>query len=137
METRNALKKVTHFAEWEFNQKRPRSVKVLRVESKNFHTLGVLPDFQMRTIGPIIYLVLSDHIDTLMIYFFNKDGDKLGGQHYKPTPKFIKKLKNSTSVKYQLPKKERKEYKDLTLASQKDFTEIHQNISHKLGFYIK
>ena len=69
----------------------------------------------MGTIGPIIYLVVSDHIDTLMIYFFNKDGDKLGGQHYEPTPKFIKKLKNSTSVKYQLPKKERKEYKDLNM----------------------
>ena len=133
METRNALKKVTHFAEWEFNQKRPSSVKVLRLKSKSVLTLGVLPNFQMRTLGPIIYLVVSDHGETLRIYFFNRNGDTLGGQNYKSTPKFMKKLQKSTTVKYQLPKKEREKIEDPTVVYQKEFTKIHQAIGRRLG----
>ena len=33
----------------------------------------------MRTIGPIIYIVVSDQGDELMIYFFNRNGDRTGG----------------------------------------------------------
>lgn len=65
METRDAFKKVVHFAIWEHKEKRPKSVKVLRLKSKGTITLGVLPEFQIRTIGPIIYLVVSDQGDEL------------------------------------------------------------------------
>ncbi|MFX1481074.1 MAG: hypothetical protein ACFFCI_23580, partial [Promethearchaeota archaeon] len=133
MESREVLKKVVHFANWEFKEKRPKSVKVLRMKSKSTITLGVLPEFQMRTIGPIIYLVVSDQGDDLMIYFFNRNGERTGGQHYEPTAKFMKKLNKSTIVKYQLPKKERKELIDITYVVQQEFSKIHQKISKKLG----
>ncbi|MFW9827363.1 MAG: hypothetical protein ACFFEY_07230 [Candidatus Thorarchaeota archaeon] len=137
MEVRDALKKVVHFAEWEYKEKRPKSVKVLRVKSKSVFTVGVLPELQMRTIGPVIYIVISDHGDTLMIYFFNRNGERIGGQNYEPTTKFRKKLDKSTTLKYQLPKKERKEMVDDTLLAQKEFTKIHHNISKILGIYHK
>ncbi|MCK4382719.1 MAG: hypothetical protein KAW66_05435, partial [Candidatus Lokiarchaeota archaeon] len=133
MESRNAFKKVVHFANWEYKEKRPKSVKVLRLKSKGTISLGVLPEFQMRTIGPIIYLVVSDQGDELMIYFFNRNGDRIGGQHYEPTAKFLKKLQKSTIVKYQLPKKERKEFIDSTYIFQQEFSKIHQNIGQVLG----
>ena len=137
MEVRDIFKKVVHFANWEYKEKRPKSVKVLRVKSKSLLTLGVLPELQMRTIGPIMYLVVSDNRDTLMIYFFNRNGERIGGQNYEPTPKFMKKLNKSTTVKYQLPKKERKERVDDTLLTQKEFSKMHQNISNILGIYHK
>ncbi len=133
MEPRDAFKKVVHFANWEYEQKRPKTVKVLRLKSKSTITLGVLPEFQMRTIGPIIYLVVSDQGDELMIYFFNRNGNRTGGQHYEPTPQLLKKLHKSTIVKYQLPKKERKEFIDLTYKFQQEFPKIHQNIGKVLG----
>lgn len=105
MESREAFKKVVHFANWEYNEKRPKSVKVLRLKSKSTITLGVLPEFQIKSIGPIIYLVVSDRGDELMVYFFKRNGDRTGGQHYEPTPKFMKKLDKSTIVKIKLPKK--------------------------------
>lgn len=137
METRDAFKKVVHFANWEYKEKRPKSVKILRLKSKSTITLGALPEFQMRTIGPIIYLVVSDQGDGLMIYFFNRNGERTGGQHYDPTTKFIKKLHKSTVVKYQLPRKERKELIDSTYIFQQDFSKIHQSISNKLGIVHK
>ena len=46
METRNALKKVTHFAEWEFNQKRPSSREVKEsidvILERNFISMNYL-----------------------------------------------------------------------------------------------
>ncbi|MFX1390130.1 MAG: hypothetical protein ACFE9Z_08720 [Promethearchaeota archaeon] len=107
----------------------------MRVKSKSVFSLGVLPELQMRTIGPIVFVVVSDHGDTLMIYFFNRNGERVGGQNYEPTPKFLKKLDKSTIVKYQLPKKERIEMVDDTLVAQREFRKIHQHISNTLGIY--
>lgn len=137
MEVRGAFKKVVHFANWEYKEKRPKSVKVLRIKSKNLFSLGILPELQMRTIGPIVYLVVSDHGDTLMIYFFNRNGEREGGRNYESTPKFLKKLDKSTIVKYQLPKKERNEMMDDTLRIQREFNKIQQHISNILGIYHK
>ncbi|MFX1375199.1 MAG: hypothetical protein ACFFA0_05250 [Promethearchaeota archaeon] len=133
MEARNILKKIVRFANWEYKEKRPKSVKILRIKSKSILTLGAFPELQMRSSGPIIYLVVSDHKDSLMIYFFNRNGEMLGGQNYEPTPKFLKKLNKSTIIKYQLPKKEQKEIIDPSLLIQKTISRIHQNIAHTLG----
>ncbi|KKM81915.1 hypothetical protein LCGC14_1325040 [marine sediment metagenome] len=38
-----------------------------------------------------------------MIYFFNKNGENIGGQHYDPTPKFLRELEESTVMKAQFP----------------------------------
>ncbi|MFX1363534.1 MAG: hypothetical protein ACFFCE_10980 [Promethearchaeota archaeon] len=137
MELRDTFKKVVHFANWEYKEKRPKSVKVLRIKSKSVFSLGILPEFQMRTIGPIVYLVVSDHGDTLMIYFFNRNGEREGGRNYEPTPKFLKKLDKSTTVKYQLPKKERTDMLDDTVRIQREFSKIQQHISNTLGIYHK
>jgi len=109
LEIRQSFKKVRHFVDWEYKEKRPKSVKAFRVKSKSMFNMGVLPNFQMERVGPVVYLVVSDHIDTLTVYFFNKLGDKLGSEKYEPTPKFMKELQKSTIVKYQRPKKERKD----------------------------
>jgi len=95
--------------------------------------MGALPNFQMRSVGPVVYLVVSDHIDTLTIYFFNKFGNKLGSEKYEPTLKFMKELQKSTTVKYQLPKKERKEMADPTFLFQKDFSKVYRTITNTLG----
>ena len=92
MEARNIFKKVVHFANWEYKEKRPKSLKVLRGKSKSVLSSGVLPELQIRTVGPIVFIVVSDYGDTLRIYFFNRSGERVGGQNYEPTPKFLKKL---------------------------------------------
>jgi len=137
MEVRGAFKKVVHFASWEYKEKRPKSVKVLRLKSKSVFSLGVLPDFQMRTIGPIRFVVVSDYGDTLMIYFFNRNGERIGGKNYDPTLKFLKKLNKSTMVKYQLPKKERIDMVDDTVVAKQKINKIHQHISNNLGIFHK
>lgn len=71
-----------HFVDWEYKEKRPKSVKALRVKSKSMFSMGALPNFHMKIIGPVVYIVISDHIDTLTVYFFNKFGDKLGSEKY-------------------------------------------------------
>ena len=51
METRDTLKKVINFANWEFKEKRLKLVKVFRVKAKRVISSGVLPELRMRTVG--------------------------------------------------------------------------------------
>ncbi len=137
METRKAFEKVRSFVDWEYKEKRPKSVKALRVKSKTAFTIGALPDYQMRSHGPIIFVVVSDYGDNLTVYFFNRFGDKLGSKKYESTPKFRKELAKSTTLKYHLPKEEKIIYEDTTSVLQKEFSKLHQQLNHKLGISYK
>jgi len=133
LEIRKAFEKVKRFVDWEYKEKRPKSVQALRVKSQTIFTIGALPDYQIKSIGPVIFIVVSNYGDSLTVYLFNKFGDKLGSKKYEPTPKFMKELKKSTTLKYHLPKEEKISYEDSTLIIQKAVSKIHRQINHKLG----
>ncbi|KKL69927.1 hypothetical protein LCGC14_2110040 [marine sediment metagenome] len=131
--TRNSLKRVNRFASREYKEKHPKSVRVLRLKSKNVLTRGVLPNYQVQQQGPVIYLVVSDQGDNFMLYFFNKMGENIGGQHYDLTSKFLKDLEKSTVLKTQFPKKIPKKIEDFTLMFQKEFLKLFYHINSILG----
>ncbi|HEC41034.1 MAG TPA: hypothetical protein ENI29_22500 [bacterium] len=68
-----------------------------------------------------------------MLYFFNKMGENIGGQHYDLTSKFLKDLEKSTVLKTQFPKKIPKKIEDFTLMFQKEFLKLFYHINSKLG----
>jgi len=94
--SRNSLKKINNFANREYKEKRPKSVKVLRLKSKILLTRGILPNYQVRQEGPVVFLVISDYGKTFMVYSFNRNGDRIGGQHYDVSPKLLKEIEKKT-----------------------------------------
>ncbi len=47
------FEKVKWFVDWEYKEKRPKSVQALRVKGQTLFTIGALPDYQMKSIGPV------------------------------------------------------------------------------------
>ncbi|NHJ24114.1 MAG: hypothetical protein EAX89_06040 [Candidatus Lokiarchaeota archaeon] len=106
MEPRNILKTLAHFAEREYKEKRPKSVKIYRVKSKSVLTRGVLPSLQIKQVGPIAFLVIADYGEHYRCYNFSRQGILISGDNVEPSPKFLKDLEKSTKLEFQLPKKE-------------------------------
>ncbi|MFW9938429.1 MAG: hypothetical protein ACFFD5_12330 [Candidatus Thorarchaeota archaeon] len=105
MEARNVLKKLVHFAEHEYKDKRPKSVKIYRVKSKKILTRGMLPNLQLKEKGLVSFLILADYQDTLRIYSFSRQGTLLSGVNILPDPKTIQKMKKSIKLEFQYPRK--------------------------------
>ena len=59
MEPRDAFKKVVHFANWEYEQKRPKSVKVLRLKSKSTITATVKISLSRLSLSSLIFFKLK------------------------------------------------------------------------------
>ena len=139
---RNSLKIINRFARREYKEKRPKSVRVLRLKSKSILTRGILPRFQVKQEGPVVYLVVSDHGNEYTIYFFNRNGNRIGGQSYELTQKLLKELKKSTVLKASFPKKIHKKVGDSTSLFQKEFDKLFKRISsflkinHKYSYTI-
>ena len=131
--TRDSLKKVNRFALREFKELHPKSIKVLQVKAKSVLTRGVLPNYHVREIGHIRFLVVLDRGKEFRIYFFDKNGNNIGGQNYDVTPKFLKKIEKSTVLKTQFPKKTPREFEDPTLLFQREFSKLFHHINSVLG----
>ncbi|KKK94500.1 hypothetical protein LCGC14_2682240, partial [marine sediment metagenome] len=131
--TRDSLKKVNRFALREYKELHPKSIKVLQVKAKSVLTRGVLPNYHVREIGHIRFLVVLDRGKEFRIYFFDKNGNNIGGQNYNITPKFLKKIEKSTVLKTQFPKKTPREFEDSTLLFQKEFSRLFHHINSVLG----
>jgi len=131
--TRGSLKKVNRFALREYKESHPKSIRVLQVKAKSVLTLGVLPNYHVREIGHIRFLAVLDRGKEFRIYFFDKNGNNIGGQNYDVTPKFLKKLEKSTVLKTQFPKKTPREFEDSTLLFQKEFSKLFHHINSVLG----
>ncbi|KKL87108.1 hypothetical protein LCGC14_1937980, partial [marine sediment metagenome] len=131
--TRDSLKKVNRFALREYKELHPKSIKVLQVKAKSVLTRGVLPNYHVQEIGHIRFLAVLDRGKEFRIYFFDKNGNNIGGQNYDVTPKFLKKLEKSTVLKTQFPKKTPREFEDSTLLFQKAFSKLFHHINSVLG----
>ncbi|HEC39968.1 MAG TPA: hypothetical protein ENI29_17145 [bacterium] len=131
--TRDSLKKVNRFALREYKELHPKSIKVLQVKAKSVLTRGLLPNYHVREIGHIRFLVVLDRGKEFRIYFFDKNGNNIGGQNYNITPKFLKKIEKSTVLKTQFPKKTPREFEDSTLLFQKEFSKLFHHINSVLG----
>ena len=93
---REGLKKVVHFANREYIEKRPKSVKIFRVKSQTILKRGILPDLLIKQKGPIEYLVVEDRGDELKIFGFSRNGIYITDYTRNITLRFLKKLQKST-----------------------------------------
>ena len=133
-EPRAILKDLIHFAKREYAEKRPKSIKVYRVKSKSLLTRGVLPSFQLKQTGPIAFLIVADYGEHLRAYQFSRQAVLISADNVEPTAKLIKQIQKTTTLTFQLPKKEPIIHpKDLSALLQELFQQHLSRINHLLG----
>ena len=138
MSQREALKKVTKFGKREYAEKKPLSLKVLRVKSKSILKRGILPSLNIKQIQGTFFIIIADYGDYLRIYSFGRDGQLFGGENIEKNPKFMKELTNSTALAYHLPKvKHELSIEDITKQYIEEFDKALQRTNKLFGFNLK
>ena len=105
-----------------------------RLKSKSILTRGVLPSLQLKQINPIAFLIIADYGEHLRAYQFSRQAVLISADNVKPTAKLIKQLQKTTTLAFQLPKKEPITHpKDLSALLQELFKQHLSRINHLLG----
>jgi len=104
MSHREVLKNIVKFGRREYKEKRPLTLKILRVKSKSVLTRGMLPSLNIRQIQGTHFIILADYKEYLRIYSFSRNGQLLGGENIEKKPKLLKELSKNTKLEYHLPK---------------------------------
>ena len=82
MADRTVLKALRDFATTELREKKADLVHVRRVKAKISMTRGALPDFTVRTVEGIHYLVCVFRGDAMRIYYFGNNCEGLGASEF-------------------------------------------------------
>jgi hypothetical protein len=104
---RTGLKEVVKFAKREFREKKPHSVKVLRVKDEKIFTKGgPIPAFTIKRTQVPYYLVILDYGDDYRLYHFTKNGILILGENIEKKSEIIRQIEKMTIVEYSVLKKE-------------------------------
>ncbi|MFX1311736.1 MAG: hypothetical protein ACFFHD_03855, partial [Promethearchaeota archaeon] len=136
MREREGLKKIINFANREYKEKRPKSVKVYRIKSQTFLKRGILPNLLIKKKGPIEYMVVEDRGIEFKVFGFSRNGTYITDYTKNPTPKFLKDLKKSTILETQLPRKKIKTVKDPSIQAREQFKKICSRLNQLFGLTI-
>ena len=101
---RNVLKEIAKFGKKEYREKKPSSVKILRIKDETIFTKG--EPFKRVSIAKSShphYLVMVEYDKSFRIYFFSKNGVLLGGENFDKTSKLINTIKKNTVKEYIIP----------------------------------
>ncbi|MFO8017678.1 MAG: hypothetical protein R6U96_03525 [Promethearchaeia archaeon] len=134
MKGRSHLKDIVKFAQKEYEEKRPKTVKVLRVKAKSIFTRGVLPSLDVKQLGRIQFVVLVEYARKARVYLFSKNAQMVGGENIEKESKKFKKIKEATTKHYSLPKeKEKTTIHDITRHFRKKFTGSLTKVNQNFG----
>ena len=101
---RTALKEVVKFAKREYSEKKPHSVRVLRVKDQVvFSKGGPIPSITVKQGQIPYYLVLLDYGDMCRVYSFKKDGILILGENIEKSSEKISILEKTTKTEFSFP----------------------------------
>lgn len=93
------------FGKREFNEKKPLSLEIRKVNSKTILTRGILPSLNIEQIKGTFYIILVKYIENIRIYSFSQNGTLLDGENLIKDTGLVKEILASTKLKYHLKKK--------------------------------
>lgn len=105
MSTRDTKKNLIHFARREYREKKPLSVRVLRIKREKILTSG--GPFKILSISERknpYYLVMVEYAEQIRIYYYSKNGVSLGARNFDHEQKLLEKIEKATVLEYKLPK---------------------------------
>ena len=107
MENRKAAKKVVSFARKCFEQTKPRSLEVRRVDDEKVRQFG-FPPVVLRSKAIVKYIVCAYYYKQFRVYFFSNSGHSLGAKNYaKPFDDIKSEIAEKSNLITKLPRKQR------------------------------
>ncbi|MFX0009930.1 MAG: hypothetical protein ACFE9R_06425 [Candidatus Hermodarchaeota archaeon] len=104
------------------------------MKSKSVLTRGILPSLQLKQTGLIAFLIVADYGEHLRAYQFSRQAVLIAADNIEPTAKLIKQIQKTTTLTFQLPKKESITHpKDLSALLQEIFQHHLSRINHLLS----
>jgi hypothetical protein len=101
---RTALKEVVKFAKREYSEKKPHTVRVLRVKDEVvFSKGGPIPSITVKQTQIPYYLVVLDYGDMYRLYKFRKDGELFQGENVERGSGRMKEIEKSAKLEYNIP----------------------------------
>jgi len=102
---KKTVKQLIFFAKREFREKKPFSIRVLRMKNERIISEGgPLKILSMSQTSPIHYLVVVKYDHHFRLYYYSKEGVALGAQNLELDESTIQKLHKLTVVEYRFPK---------------------------------
>ncbi len=138
MSFRDVLKNIVKFARREYAEKKPLTLRVLRVKSKSILKRGMLPNLNIKQVGSTHFIIIAEYSEHFRVYSFAKNGQLLGGENINKNPKVLKDLIKSTMLEYYLPKEKPKlTIDDITLHYKSEFEKTLKRLNRLFGFNFK
>ncbi len=135
---REVLKSVIKFGRREYSEKKPLTLKILRVKSKSILKRGLLPSLNIKQIRGTFFIIVSDYGDYFRIYSFGKNGQLFGGENIEKNPKTLKEILKATSLEYHLPKERPKlTIETVTRHYNEEFEKVLSRTNQLFGFNLK
>ena len=93
------------FARQEFQTKKPKALRLLRLKPKVFFKRGsVLPAIFIKSLHQAGYVIYLDYGQEVRFYFFDGDGQSLGASTYALGERGLKELHGKAQTLLKLPK---------------------------------
>lgn len=100
---RKTLKGIVKFAIREFREKKPLSVRVLRVKDKRVYSIGgPVPVITIKKTQIPYYIIALEYGEDYRIYNFTKMGVMINGENIEKDSKKMNQIEKSTKLHYKL-----------------------------------
>ncbi|MHA1777769.1 MAG: hypothetical protein DRO88_08160 [Promethearchaeia archaeon] len=101
----NLKKKMIQFVKEEYQLKKPREIRLMKMKPKTVFKRGtILPNVMIRAIDQTVFLISLDFGEELRFYLIDGKGQSLGASTLENTQKIQKELYGKAITLYRLPK---------------------------------
>ncbi|KKL92530.1 hypothetical protein LCGC14_1883760 [marine sediment metagenome] len=105
MNTKKVVKTLIKFARREYSEKRPLSVRVLRLkEAQVFSRGGPIKTLRVNQMKNPYYLVVVEYKKQMRIYSYSLNGVSSGAENLDITKNLLDEIKKKTVKEYEIPK---------------------------------
>lgn len=105
MENRKAAKKVVSFARKCFEQTKPKSLEVRRVDDEKVAQFG-FPPVVLKSKTRVKYIVYAYYYKLFRVYFFSNSGQSLGAKNYDKPSDIKEEIAEKSKLITKFPRKQ-------------------------------
>lgn len=103
---RKTLKEIVKFAIREFREKKPLSMRVLRVKDERVYTIGgPVPVITINKTQIPYYIIALEYGENYRIYNFTKMGIMINGENIEKRSKKMNQIEKTTKLHYKITNK--------------------------------
>ena len=100
---RKVSKELIRFGRREYREKRPITVKILRIKDITTFKKGVLPPLIVKQRQAIQYVIIAEYVEDVRAYLFSSNGILIGAENIEKKSPVLEKLTKTSKIVYHIP----------------------------------